>query len=131
MPRPTGRPFDRPSARPSLPSIDLKDGQKRFLGDLDGADLLHALLPLFLFLEKLALARDVPAVALGEDVLPERRDRLAGDDLVPDGGLDAPLVELPGDELLQLLGDLLAPLLRLVAVDDHAEGVDRVAVDEH
>src|SRR4029453_1905582 len=42
----------------------LQHGEKRFLRDLHFADLLHALLALFLFLEQLAFARDMPAVAL-------------------------------------------------------------------
>ena len=68
---PTGhhRPPDRPAARPPpgcTTSLDLQHGQERLLRDLDRADLLHALLALFLLLEELALARDVAAVALGE-----------------------------------------------------------------
>src|SRR3712207_4102164 len=47
--------------------VDLQDGEEGFLGDLDFADALHALLALFLLFEELALAGDVAAVALGED----------------------------------------------------------------
>src|SRR5258705_9800359 len=50
--------------------IHLEDGEKRFLRDLDRADLLHTLLSFFLLLEELALARNVPTVAFGEYVLP-------------------------------------------------------------
>src|SRR3954465_8730176 len=42
---------------------DLQHRQKRFLRNLDRADLLHALLALFLLLEELALSRDITAVA--------------------------------------------------------------------
>src|SRR5215208_1708998 len=96
---PTVRPSDRPTVRPS---VHLENGQERLLRNLDGADLLHALLPLFLLLEELALARDVPAVALGEHVLPEGGDGLPGDDLVADGGLDRHLVQLSRNQLLEL-----------------------------
>src|SRR5690606_38285406 len=58
-----------------------QDGEEGLLGDLDGADALHPLLPFLLLLEELALARDVPAVALGEDVLAHGPDRLAADDM--------------------------------------------------
>ena len=53
---------------------DLQHGQEGFLRDLDRADLLHALLAFLLLLEQLALARDVAAVALGDDVLAQRLD---------------------------------------------------------
>ena len=52
---------------------DLEDRQKRFLGNLDVADLLHAFLAFFLALEQLAFARNVAAVALGRHVLSHRR----------------------------------------------------------
>src|SRR6476661_11274766 len=70
--------------------------------DLDAADVLHPLLAGLLLLEQLALAADVAAVALGEDVLADRPDVLAGDDARADGGLDGHLVLLPRDELLEL-----------------------------
>src|SRR5687767_8632596 len=111
--------------------VDLQDRQKRFLRNLDRAHLLHALLPLFLLLEELALSRDVAAVALREHVLPKRLHRRAGDDLVADRRLDRDFEELPRDELTQLVGDLATVLVGLLAVDDDAERVDRVAVDEH
>ena len=63
---------------------ELQDGQERLLGHLDAPDLLHAPLALLLLLEQLALARDVAAVALGDDVLAEGLDRLAGDDVRAD-----------------------------------------------
>src|SRR2546430_11629103 len=43
--------------------VNLQDRQERFLGDLHRAYLLHPLLPLLLFLEQLALACHVAAVA--------------------------------------------------------------------
>src|SRR6267142_3567891 len=54
-----------PRSRGPFVLIHLEDGEKRFLRNLDRADLLHALFPFFLLLEQLALARDVAAVALG------------------------------------------------------------------
>src|SRR5690606_39747590 len=71
------------------------------LGDFHLAELAHALLAFLLLLEQLALARDVAAVALGGDVLPERRDRLAGNDAAADRGLDRDLEHVLRDELLE------------------------------
>ena len=79
--------------------LHLEDRQEGLLGDLHRPDLLHALLALLLLLEELALAGDVATVALGEDVLAEGLDRLAGDDLGADGRLDGHLVHLLRDDL--------------------------------
>src|SRR5919197_1330579 len=111
--------------------VNLQDRQERFLRDLDRAHLLHPLLSFFLLLEQLALAGHVAAVALGRDVLAQRADRLAGDHFGADGGLDHDLEQLPRDQLAQLLGHLLAPLVRLVPVDDDGKRVHRVAVEQH
>src|SRR5687768_13244696 len=63
-------------------------GDERLLRHFDATDHLHALLALLLLLEEFALSADVTAVALGEHVLAQRPDRLAGDDPGADGGLD-------------------------------------------
>src|SRR5829696_157292 len=109
----------------------LQDGQERLLGHLDPADLLHAPLALLLALEQLALAGDVAAVALGRDVLAERLDGLAGDDLRAHGGLDRHVVLLARDLLAQALGQDLALVVGLVAVHHHAQRIDRVAAEQH
>ena len=112
-------------------SAHLERGQEGFLRDLDLADLAHALLALLLLLQELALAGDVAAVALGQHVLAERLDRLAGDDPAADRGLDRHLELLPRDQLLELLADAAAlgsrPLLRWTIID---RLVDPVAVDQ-
>src|SRR5690606_10264097 len=94
------------------------------LGDLDPPEALHALLALLLLLEELALAGDVAAVELGRDVLAVDLDRLPGDDLAADGRLDRDVELLAGHQVLELLGGALAVVVGLLAVDDHAEGVD-------
>src|SRR6266404_5518134 len=111
--------------------VNLQDRQEGLLRDLDGPHLLHALLSFFLLLEQLPFARDVAAVALRGHVLAQRADRLAGDYLGPNGGLDHDLEQLARDQLPQLLRDLLAPLVRLVAMDDDRERVHRFAVQDH
>src|SRR2546422_864485 len=60
--------------------VEPQRGDERLLGDLDAADALHAPLALLLALEQLALAGDVTAVALGDDVLAPGLHRLARDD---------------------------------------------------
>src|SRR6266540_5009566 len=79
-------------------------GHEGGLRDLDRPHHLHLLLAFLLFLEKLALAADVAAVALRRYVLAEGVDGGAGDDLAADRALDGDL------ELLarNLLGQPLA-----------------------
>src|SRR3982751_2105792 len=94
--------------------VDLQDGEEGFLRDFDAADALHAALALFLLFEELALARDVAAVALGDDVLADGLDGLARDDLVADGGLYGDFEELARDELAHLLGEEASAGLRVL-----------------
>src|SRR5512142_941168 len=110
--------------------VNLQHRQECLLRDLHGAHLLHALLSFFLFFKQLALARDVAAVALGEHVLAQRPDRFPRDHLGADRSLDDHLEQLARDHLLQLLGDLAPPVVRLVLVNDDAEGVDRFAIQQ-
>src|SRR3954471_13390962 len=82
--------------------VEAEGGDEGFLGNFDAADLLHALLALLLALEQLALARDVTAVALREDVLALRLHRLAGDDPAAHRRLDRHVEQLARNELAQL-----------------------------
>src|SRR5262249_15185048 len=105
-PRPPGSPIRRtareaPLRTPTPPT--------RLLRRLDASALLHALLPLPLALEELALARDVAAVALGQHVLALGAHGLAGDHLAADHRLDRHLEELARDGALQALDERLAP----------------------
>jgi hypothetical protein len=59
-------------------------------------------LPSFCFLEQLALAGHVAAVALGRDVLAEGLDRLAGDDLAADRRLQRDFELVPVDLAAEL-----------------------------
>src|SRR3954451_14387953 len=107
--------------------VELEHGEERLLGYLYATDLLHPPLALLLPLEQLALAGDVAAVALGGHVLAVGLDGLAGDDLRAHGSLDRHVVLLARDPLAQPVDQPAAGLVGLVAVDDHREGVDRVA----
>src|SRR5258708_15499323 len=111
--------------------VEAEGGDERLLRHLYPADLLHLLLAFLLPLEQLALPRDVAAVALGEHVLALRLDRLAGDDPASDRGLYRHVEELARDQLAQLRGHLLPVLVRLVAMHDRGERIDRSRVQQH
>ena len=66
-------PGTQPSFLAFLTLAQIEDRQEGFLRDLHRAHHLHALLAGLLFLQQLALAADVAAVALGENVLAKRR----------------------------------------------------------
>src|SRR5262245_61016201 len=97
-----------------------KHRKERLLGDLHAAHPLHALLALSLLLEQLPLARDIATVALGEDVLPHRPDRLPGDDVRADRRLDRDLEHLARDERAQLLDERTPGRRCVVPVHDEA-----------
>src|SRR5450759_5212765 len=96
-------------------SVKAQHRHEGLLRDLDIADALHPRLTRLRLLEELALARDVAAVALGDDVLAECRDGLAGHDLAPDGGLDRDLEHLSGDQGFEFPRQLAALLGRVLA----------------
>jgi len=50
---------------------NFENGEEGFLRNIDLAYALHAALPFFLFFEEFAFARNVSAVALGENILGE------------------------------------------------------------
>src|SRR6195256_1518607 len=72
-------------------AIHLQRRNKRFLRDVDLAELPHLLLAFLLLLQKFALARDVAAIAFRGDVLAQRAHGLARDHLAADRGLDRDL----------------------------------------
>ena len=88
-------------------------------------------LPSFCLFSSLFFSRDVAAIELGGDVLSVRLDVRAGDDLAADRRLDRHLEVLARDELLEFVGHLLAVVVGLVLVNDRAEGVDGIAVQEN
>src|SRR6266481_402201 len=66
---------------------DLEQGQESLLRNLDASDLFHPLFAFLLLLEQLSFSRDVAAVTFGGDVLAQRLDGLARDNLGADSGL--------------------------------------------
>src|SRR5690606_40376437 len=75
-----------------------KGRDEGLLRDLDPPDGLHPLLAFLLLLQQLALAGDVTAVALREDVLANGADVLPRDDARPDRRLDRHLELLARDQ---------------------------------
>src|SRR4051794_26811036 len=86
------------AARPPISAIHLQRRDKSFLRDVDLAELPHLLLAFLLLLKKFALTRDVAAVAFRGDVLAQRADGFAGDDLAADRGLDRDLEHVRRDQ---------------------------------
>src|ERR1041385_1495041 len=115
------------STLPELAStltIHLQRRNKRLLRDVDLAELAHLLLAFLLLLQKLALSRDVAAVALCGDVLAQRAHGFAGDHLAADRGLDRDLEHVRRDQLLHLLDHGAAAALRALAGPPHRQRLD-------
>src|ERR1035441_3977520 len=73
----------RCSCRGAAPLLfaHLQQGEERLLRNVDFADALHPLLAFLLLFEQFALAADIAAVALGDNILADRGDRLSRNDL--------------------------------------------------
>ena len=110
--------------------VQLENCHKGFGGQLHSTQGTHFLLAFLLLLQQLLLSGDVAAVALGQHVLSHGLDGLPGDDLAADGCLDRDLKQLAGNVLLQLFADLPGPAVRLFPVNDEAQGVYLVPVEE-
>src|SRR5262245_66591059 len=117
---------------PALASVlvHLERGNERLLRNLHLTELAHSLLALLLLLKKLALPRDVAAIALGEHVLAQRPDRFARAGAPADRRLDRNLEEVRWNELLELLAHGAAAALCARTMHDHGERIDGLAVDE-
>ena len=99
--------------------------------NLDLPDPFHPFFPFFLFLEKFSLARDVAAVALGEDVLAQRFDGFTGDHAISDRGLQGNFEHLAGDELLHLFHEHFAARVGFLAMHDQRKRVERLTIDQN
>src|SRR3954453_6934166 len=111
-------------------AIELEHRQERLLRYLHRPDLLHALLPLLLFLEELALPGDVAAVELRRHVLAKRLHGLARQHAGADRRLDRHVEELPRDRLLKALDQRPPGLVRAVGVDHERKRVDAIPREE-
>ena len=98
--------------------------------DFDFADLHHALFAGFLFFEEFAFSRDVAAVAFGEYVFSDGIDRFASDNFAADGALDGDFELLSRESFAESFADEASAFDGAVFVDEDAEGVDGLVVDE-
>src|ERR1700722_20472993 len=80
-------------------AVHLQCSNKSLLRGADLAELPHLLLAFLLLLQKFAFARDVAAVAFCGDVLAQRADGLARDDLAADRRLDRNLEHVRRGEI--------------------------------
>src|SRR5579871_4580907 len=103
---------------------DSQDGQESLLRDIDLANSLHALLALFLLFEQLALAGNIAAITLCQDVFAQCADTLSGDNLGADRGLNRHFKLLPRDEFAHLRNQRFAALIGEVTMNDDGERVD-------
>src|SRR5713101_2658618 len=110
---------------------DFQNGEEGFLGDIDLADALHALLAFFSFFEEFAFAGDVAAVALGQNVFANGRDGFARDHAAANRGLDRHFKHLPRNQFSQACHQVAPALRRKVAMDDQRQRVHRFAGDQH
>src|SRR5579875_4057773 len=113
---------------PSL-LFNFEQSQKRLLRQLHPPDLLHPLLAFLLFFEQFPLARDVAAITFGSNILAQRLNGLARDDLAADGSLNRHFEHLAWDDLAHLLAQRTTPFVRLVTMHDYREGVHDLAVN--
>src|SRR6056297_31532 len=104
--------------------------KKSFLRNLNVADVLHPALARLLLLEQLALARNVATVALCGHVLAIGLDRRTGNDVGPHRGLDGDIEHLTRNQFAHPLGQVPALALGQIPVDDRAQGIDALAVDQ-
>src|SRR6266851_5192660 len=108
-----------------------EDGEEGFLRNVDLADALHAALAFFLFFEEFTFARDVAAVALGENVFADRRNRFARNHTAADRGLDRHFKQLPRNQFSQAGHEFAAALVGMFAVANQRQRIHRFASDQH
>src|ERR1700722_17398548 len=108
---------------------DLEQGQESLLRNLDAPDLFHPFFAFLLLLEQLSFSRDIAAVTLGGDILAQRPDGFARDNLGADPGLNRDFEHLARDQLAHLFAQRPAPFVSLVAMHDYRKRVHHLAID--
>src|SRR5580658_6059763 len=93
--------------------------QEGLLRNIDLPNAFHAFLAFFLFFQEFALAGDIAAVALGNDVLADGAYGLARDHFGADGRLDGNFEHLPRNQFAHLADQRAAALIGEILVDDN------------
>src|SRR5207253_10360892 len=75
-------------------------------------------------------AGGITSITLGRNVLPKSRDGLSCNDLSTNCRLNRDLEQMARDQILQALAHAAAARFGIGSVDDHAQRVDRLVVDE-
>src|SRR6266436_5269784 len=109
---------------------NFEDREEGFLRDVNLADALHAAFAFFLFFEEFAFARNVAAVALGENVFSDGRDGFARDHAAADGGLNGDFEHLAGNQFAETGDEFAAAFVGHVAMSDHRQRIDGLAANE-
>ena len=99
--------------------------------DVDAADALHAFFAFLLAFEELALARDVAAVAFGENVFAQGANGFARDDVAADGGLNGDFELLARNQFAETRSEFAAALVGLFAMADERQRVDGLAGNQN
>src|SRR5437016_3177723 len=105
--------------------------EEGFLRDVDLADALHAALAFFLFFKEFAFARNVAAVALGENVFANRRDGFARNHAAANRRLNRHFEHLPRNQFSQARHQFAPALGRKVSMDDQRQRIHWLAGDQH
>ena len=91
--------------------IQFQHTHEGLLRNLHVPHLAHPLLSFFLLLQKLLLAADIAAIALGQHIFSHGFDSLPRDDLAAYSRLNRDLKQMSWNFILQLLAHLPAPLI--------------------
>src|ERR1700722_13887088 len=101
----------------------LQHSQESFLRNVHAPNPLHPLLAFLLFLQQLTLTGNVAAVALGDDILADRRNRLARNDLRSNRRLYRHFKHLPRDQLSHLAHQQPPAIVSEVFMDDRGQRI--------
>src|SRR5207249_11183780 len=103
---------------------------KRLLRNVHLPNAFHSPLSLFLFLQQLAFARNIPAITLGQNVFPDGGNRFPRNHAMADGRLDGDLKHLARDKFFHLFRKSLAVRVRGITMNDPGKSVDRFTADQ-
>src|SRR5664279_3334235 len=105
--------------------------QKGLLRDVHAAYPLHALLAFLLLFQQFALAADIAAITLGNNVLTQGSNCLARDHLGPYSCLDRHLKHLPRNQLPHLGNQRSPSIIGKVAMHDDGKSIYGIARNQN
>ena len=99
--------------------------------DFDRADSFHPFFTSFLFFKEFALPRNVTTITLGQDILAQGFDVCPSHDFLSDSGLNGYFKLLTRNDFLELVYNQLTTLIGKFLVNDKAESINLVAIEEN